>query len=81
MLTQSFLDPLTTLQLQVARRADELAASGQRRSTLNLSCWLQAEEEMLVSLRGPVSEPSSEHFRPGPLAFASSGSMAMAAAG
>jgi hypothetical protein len=79
MITQSFPDPLTALQLQVARRADELAAAGQRRSLLNLSCWLQAEEEILSWLRGPASDPVAEHFQPGPSLFAGRGEQALSA--
>jgi len=77
MFTPSSFDPLTTLQLQIARRADELATSRERRSALNLSCWLQAEEEMLACLRGPASDGSVECTRPEGMTFASSGSAAM----
>jgi hypothetical protein len=45
-------DFLTELQLQVARRADQLAAILSYRTSLNLPCWLQAEEEVLGALRG-----------------------------
>ncbi len=45
------LDPLAELQLRVARRADQLATARRDRSLLNLPCWLQAEEEILGSMR------------------------------
>jgi hypothetical protein len=41
------LEPLADLELQIARRADELAATRLDRSSLNLVCWLQAEQEIL----------------------------------
>lgn len=44
------LEPLTDLELQIARRADELAATRIDRSSLNLVCWLQAEQEILAPL-------------------------------
>src|SRR5882757_9251960 len=40
-------DPLVALQLQVARRADELAAARAVHTAFNLPCWLQAEQEIL----------------------------------
>jgi len=43
-------DPLTELQLRVARRADELARSATAHSSLNLRYWLQAEHEVLQAL-------------------------------
>ena len=49
-------DPLIALQLQVARRADQLATSLADRSVLNLSCWLQAEEEVLRAFRAPADQ-------------------------
>lgn len=48
-------DTLSELQLQVARRADELAASLQAKSSLNLPCWFQAEEEILGAFRNSAS--------------------------
>ena len=39
-------EPLADLELQIARRADELAATRVDRSSLNLVCWLQAEHEI-----------------------------------
>lgn len=39
-------EPLAELELQIARRADELAATRVARSSLNLVCWLQAEQEI-----------------------------------
>jgi hypothetical protein len=47
------IDPLTELQLQVARRADQIAASRSDRTLLNLPCWLRAEEEILEAFRNP----------------------------
>lgn len=41
------LESLAELELQIARRADELAATRIDRSSLNLVCWLQAEQEIL----------------------------------
>jgi hypothetical protein len=38
---------LTELQIQVARRADELALQRPRGNSLNLHCWLVAEMEIL----------------------------------
>ena len=49
-------DTLIALQLQVARRADQLATSLSNRSGLNLSCWLQAEEEILQPFRTPADQ-------------------------
>lgn len=43
----AFLKSLTELELQVARRADQLAAEGYSSSDLKLVCWLQAEHELL----------------------------------
>jgi hypothetical protein len=40
-------DPLVDVQLQVARRADELAARPGMGTSLNLHCWLLAEREIL----------------------------------
>jgi hypothetical protein len=45
-------DELTQLELRIARRADELAARGFGCTRLKLSCWLQAEEELLGRLLG-----------------------------
>lgn len=54
--SELFTDSLIALQLQVARRADQLATSLADRSTLNLSCWLQAEEEILRAFRAPADQ-------------------------
>ncbi|MEO6004851.1 MAG: hypothetical protein ABIZ04_24295 [Opitutus sp.] len=43
-------DGLLHLQLRVARRADELAATRERGTILNLHCWLLAETEVLGSM-------------------------------
>jgi hypothetical protein len=43
-------EPLVNLELQIARRADELAATRVNHSSLNLFCWLHAEQEIL----GPI---------------------------
>jgi hypothetical protein len=40
-------DELLTLQLRVARRADELAVARKTPTALNLHCWLMAETEVL----------------------------------
>ncbi len=40
-------DVLLTLQLQVARRADELVRTRAEGAGLNLYCWLLAESEVL----------------------------------
>lgn len=42
-----FQASLMAIQLRVARRADELARSGMAPGVLKLSCWLQAEQEIL----------------------------------
>ena len=47
MMAQPGFEPLAELELQIARRADELAATRLDRSSLNLVCWLQAEQEIL----------------------------------
>lgn len=41
------IDELFELQLRIARRADDLARSRTVRSSLNLECWLLAEQEFL----------------------------------
>lgn len=54
---QSTHDALVELELAVARRADELAGSGLCRTSLNLHCWLEAEQEILgssLSLAAPA---------------------------
>lgn len=43
----SFADLLFTLQLEVARKADELARARGGSGGLNLECWLIAEAEVL----------------------------------
>lgn len=53
-------DSLIELQLQVARRADALAASIRAQGSLNLPCWLQAEEEILGLLRSLASTGASD---------------------
>jgi len=55
-------DELTQLELRIARRADELAAMGLGCTKLKLSCWLQAEEELLggqASAAGPGAVPET----------------------
>lgn len=52
---------LDDLELAVARRADELAGSGRWHTSLNLHCWLEAEQEILgsaVSLASPAANAS-----------------------
>ncbi len=41
-------DALTSLELEVARRADELARARPLATSLNLHCWLLAEAEVLA---------------------------------
>lgn len=56
------LDALTDLELEVARRADELARVRARTTSLNLHCWLLAEAEVLTARAMTFSErvlPSS----------------------
>lgn len=56
-------DPLVQLQLEVARRADELANHGTTRTSLNLHCWLQAEHEVLgASWSNPPLEVGSSEI-------------------
>lgn len=45
--SESGYETLTELQMQVARRADELAQQRPRGNSLNLHCWLLAEMEIL----------------------------------
>jgi hypothetical protein len=40
-------DELFELQLRIARRADDIAQSRSVRTSMNLECWLLAEEEFL----------------------------------
>jgi hypothetical protein len=44
------LDPLVELEAQIARRADEIAATVSSRTPLNMGCWLQAEQEVLTRM-------------------------------
>lgn len=44
--SDAFSNELTSLQLRVARRADELARLQRYPTPLNIHCWLQAEVEM-----------------------------------
>jgi hypothetical protein len=48
---------LTQLQLQIARRADELARAnvGRLKESNDLDCWLQAEREII----GRMAEPAA----------------------
>jgi hypothetical protein len=41
------IDELFELQLRIARRADDIARSRSVRSSLNLECWLLAEQEFI----------------------------------
>jgi hypothetical protein len=41
-------DPLLRLELDIARRADEIARESRLGSSLNLHCWLVAETEVLA---------------------------------
>jgi hypothetical protein len=43
------LDVLTDLEVKIARRADQIAASQPVRPGSNLFCWLTAEHEILAS--------------------------------
>ena len=43
-------DTLVDLETQIARRADEIAATVASRTPLNLYRWLQAEQEVLARL-------------------------------
>lgn len=56
-------DPLVLLQLRVARRADTLASIlGGKPHSLNLTCWLKAEEEVFgcsLALKSSPDEPGS----------------------
>jgi hypothetical protein len=49
-------DPLSQLQLLVARRADDLALHARFATPLNLHCWLLAESE-LIDLSGARTKP------------------------
>jgi hypothetical protein len=46
-------EPLSQLQLRIARRADELARDSKVVTPLNLHCWLTAESELLRSEGAP----------------------------
>lgn len=49
-------DDLFSLQLRVARKADELARVRRTGSGLNLHCWLLAEAELLgAPVGGPLT--------------------------
>ncbi len=47
-------DPLEEMELKIARRADQLAASSPLRTGLNLHWWTEAEREMLGTAWSPV---------------------------
>ncbi|HWA28502.1 MAG TPA: hypothetical protein VG734_22825 [Lacunisphaera sp.] len=50
------VDPLVLLQLRVARRADALASQLRHgQVSLNLPCWLKAEEEVFAITTPPPS--------------------------
>lgn len=56
-------DGLLTLQLRVARRADELARARVEFGRLNLHCWLLAEREVLrETLNDWMAEPTAQPF-------------------
>ena len=40
-------DPLTAIELRIARRADEFARTWPSATRLNLQCWLLAEADLL----------------------------------
>lgn len=42
------MDMLTDLEVKIARRADEIAATVPRMPGANLFCWLKAEHEILA---------------------------------
>jgi hypothetical protein len=54
-------DPLVLLELRVARRADIIASLLDNKSlSLNLSCWLKAEEEVFgcsLALKSSLERP------------------------
>ena len=56
-------DYLTQLQLQVARRADELARLGRGPGSLNLYAWLVAEAE-IFGCDGQGNMPRAVGFQP-----------------
>jgi hypothetical protein len=48
-------DPLVDIQLQIARKADELAARPGMGTSFDLHCWLLAEREILgASAADPI---------------------------
>jgi len=58
--TDSFAEEeLVRLQLQVARRADELSARTSPGQDKDLERWLQAEREVLAHNRQRVSSPAA----------------------
>ncbi|HWA24658.1 MAG TPA: hypothetical protein VG734_03210 [Lacunisphaera sp.] len=65
------LSRLTALQVQVARRADELVKAGASSTELKLACWLQAEHEILdqdllaIALEARAAQPGNPFPRPG----------------
>lgn len=61
-------DPLFSLQLRVARRADELRRNPQVSPSLNLHCWLLAESEIFAGLADEryVAHESSPPSAAGP---------------
>jgi hypothetical protein len=54
-------DPLEEVELKIARRADQLAASSPLRTGLNLHWWTEAEREMLGTSWSPaLAAPGAE---------------------
>lgn len=64
---------LEALQLQIARRADELAKTTPRATGMNRECWLLAEAELLAKIElMPEGFPASTFVQiPAPAAAAS----------
>jgi hypothetical protein len=52
-------DPLSLLQLRIARRADELVRDSEVVTPLNLHCWIMAESEIISSDGIPGDPPPS----------------------
>ena len=59
--SDDFQAALLDLQLQVARRADELARTHPGPGSLKLHCWLLAEEELLHHKAGVPLPPPLPH--------------------
>ena len=59
-------DPLSELEMRIARRADELAREHRLTTSLNLHCWLVAEAEIIGRNQGPVLKAmlSAERLTP-----------------